>query len=172
MLGNGVSSHYVGEDGRLYFEWQNQSAELGGEIESHKFSRWVGQSDVVVDFGCGGGYLLRALHCARRVGVEPNRYARDHAVGIGIECYESLEAVPDQMADVGITNHALEHVLFPVEALRQLKSLKGKGRWENTDLHTNGRLAHPPTVRSTGYQSPFMFVECSGVWEHAPGMWI
>jgi hypothetical protein len=29
-----------------------------------------------LDFGCGGGFTLAALRCARRIGVEPNPHAR------------------------------------------------------------------------------------------------
>ena len=117
----GVSAHYLGAKGREYFALQSADAVLNGEIESHKFQRYIRPDDVVIDFGCGGGYVLKALRCARRIGVEVNPHARSVAIANGIECYERLEDVPDRIADAAISNHALEHVPYPIEALRQLK---------------------------------------------------
>jgi SAM-dependent methyltransferase len=74
-----------------------------------------------VDFGCGGGDLLRALECSGRIGVEINPIARQHASGMGIDCYADLAKIPDEVADVVISNHALEHIPCPIEALRQLR---------------------------------------------------
>jgi SAM-dependent methyltransferase len=118
----GLSSHYLGDAGSHYFQCQSREGALNGEIEAHKFSRWVRPENCVLDFGCAGGYLLRALRCARRLGVEPNPHARECAIALGVECYETLHEVPEQLADVAITNHVLEHVPFPIEALRQLKA--------------------------------------------------
>ncbi len=117
----GLSAHYDREKGRAYFEQRQPARDLNGEIESHKFSPWVKPADVVLDFGCAGGYVLKALHCLRRLGVEPNPDARAQAIANGIECFSSLGEAPDGIADVGLTNHVLEHVPFPIEALRQFK---------------------------------------------------
>lgn len=116
-----VSGRYLGESGRAYFKWQGQGGSLNGEIEAHKFAHYIKPEDVVLDFGCGGGFTLAALDCARRIGVEPNPHARGVAVGNGVELYSSLAEVPDGVADVGISNHALEHVSYPIEALREIK---------------------------------------------------
>jgi SAM-dependent methyltransferase len=45
-----------------------------------------------------------------------------------IECYESIACVEDSTFDVIISNHALEHVLSPIDTLRALGSkLKASG---------------------------------------------
>jgi SAM-dependent methyltransferase len=40
---------------------------------------------------------------------------------LGVQCYADLAEVPDEIADVVISNHALEHIPYPMEALRQLR---------------------------------------------------
>ena len=125
-MNQAVSGHYLGESGRAYFEWQSQGGLLDGQIESYKFAHYIKPEDVVLDFGCGGGFTLAVLRCARRIGVERNP-PRSQAVGNGVELYSSLAEVPDGVADVGISNHALEHVPYPIEALSELKAKIRRG---------------------------------------------
>jgi SAM-dependent methyltransferase len=82
-----------------------------------------------MDFGCGGGFLLRQLHCARGIGIEINPAARRFAELNGTEMYGTVEECPDGVADVVISNHALEHVPYPIGALSALRrKLKAGGR--------------------------------------------
>ena len=118
----GGSGHYTGEAGSRYFDWQNRNGEISGRIEARKFRAYVKPTDSVLDFGCGGGHVLRNLDCARRVGVEINPAARTVAVQGGIECHESVAGAEDNSFDVVISNHALEHVQFPISILRALRS--------------------------------------------------
>jgi SAM-dependent methyltransferase len=125
----GVSEAYLGDSGLSYFNWQSQDGRLNAQINAHKFERYIEPQDTVLDFGCGGGYLLAALRCARKIGVEPNPQARTRALGNGVECHPSFAEVPLGVADVGISNHALEHVPCPIDALREFKSrIKPGGR--------------------------------------------
>jgi SAM-dependent methyltransferase len=142
---------------------------------------------VVLDFGCGGGFLLKALDCARRIGVEINPVAREHARGIGVECHAQIAEVPEGVADVVISNHALEHVPFPIGALKDLRRrLKPGGllalcvpvdNWRhqkryNPDdrdhhLHTWTVQLLGNTLYEAGYQ-----IESIRHWAHAwPGRW-
>jgi SAM-dependent methyltransferase len=122
------SDHYRGEAGSRYFDWQNKNGEVNGRIEARKFKAYVKPTDAVLDFGCGGGYVLRNLHCAKRVGVEINPAARNIAVQGGVEWHESLAGVEDNSFDVVISNHALEHVPYPIFILRALRGkLKPSG---------------------------------------------
>src|SRR5882762_3212679 len=113
----GGSDHYRGDAGSRYFDWQNKNGGVAGRIEARKFKAYVKPTDAVLDFGCGGGHVLRNLNCARRVGVEINPAARTVAVQGGTECHESIARVEDNSFDVVISNHALEHVHFPISIL-------------------------------------------------------
>jgi SAM-dependent methyltransferase len=112
-----------------YFEWQKSIGEFGGKVNLFKFENFIKQNDNVVDFGCGGGYLLKNIECRNKIGVEVNKFAANVAENNGIKVVSKIEKVPDGWADVVISNHALEHILNPSEALIKLKDkLKTKGK--------------------------------------------
>src|SRR5260370_16308992 len=111
------SNHYKDTAGSKYFEWQNANGAIAGRIEARKFKPYGKPTDGVLDFGCGGGHVLRNLDCARRVGIEINPSARIAAAELGIECHEVIAGVEDESFDVIISNHALEHVPFPISIL-------------------------------------------------------
>ena len=108
-----VGKHYGGQLGTKYFAWQGQGGELSAQIERTKFERWTSSDTAVVDFGCGAGHLLELLPARRRLGVEPNESARLVAQERGLNVVASTSEVPEQSADVVISNHALEHTLAP-----------------------------------------------------------
>ena len=125
----GASDHYQTQKGREYFAYQ-QSFRQGAVLEARKFQPFVKSGDKVLDFGCGGGWVLANLQCAKRVGVELNPAARELCLGNGVAVYSHIDEVPDRGFDVIISNHCLEHVPCPSEALRALRSL----------LDDNGKL--------------------------------
>lgn len=114
-----ISKHYQAS----YFDWQSSIGEFGGWANQNKFAGLVPRDAVVLDFGCGGGFLLKNLECAKRVGVEINPSAAETARSNGVEVYSSVAQVPDSYVDVAISNNALEHALHP---LAELKDLHGK----------------------------------------------
>jgi SAM-dependent methyltransferase len=111
-----ISAYYD----RSYFNWQSSIGEFGGWANRTKFVDYISSDDVVLDFGCGGGYLLKGLDCRKRVGVEINPSAMETARGNGVEVYKSAEDVPDNYVDVIISNNALEHTLRPLDELKSL----------------------------------------------------
>ena len=128
-MGESVGRHYRGELGEEYFDWQGSGADVNAEIESTKFAPHVSATDTVVDFGCGGAALLATLPAAERIGIEPNPPARRAGEGRGIRMVESSRELDDGIADVVISNHALEHTLAPLDELRELhRVLKPGGR--------------------------------------------
>lgn len=104
-----------------YFDRQKGIGELEGETGLFKFKDYIKPTDIVIDFGCGGGYLLKRLSCNRKIGIEPNKTAQETAKRNDIEVYSSIEEIPDNFADAVISNHVLEHVLCPFESLSLLK---------------------------------------------------
>lgn len=118
-------SHYNEE----YFEWQSGIGEFGGWANLTKFEQYVSEDDIVLDFGCGGGYLLSNINCAKRIGIEINPHAAKKAKEFGIEVYDDINKIEDETADIIISNSALEHVHQPLDILKLLhKKLKKGGK--------------------------------------------
>jgi len=99
------------------------SAETAGRLNRAKFLPFVAPTDSVLEFGCGGGWLLKGIDARRKIGVEPNPIARDVCARNGIGVYASISEVPDRQFTRIITNHFLEHLPDPVQSLRELRDL-------------------------------------------------
>ena len=124
-MSNKISKHYDSN----YFDWQQDIGMFGGWANVTKFSDYIKQDDVVLDFGCGGGFLLKNINCKKRIGVEINPAAAETAKKNGIEIYNSVVDIPDEYVDVIISNNALEHTLQPLDELKALRSkLKDGGK--------------------------------------------
>lgn len=113
-----VSKHYDNK----YFDWQKGIGSFGGWANQTKFIDYLDQKHTVIDFGCGGGYLLAALKLKRRIGIEVSAIAIEEARNNGIEVYRTTEECPDNIADVIISNNALEHTLRPLDEIRELQT--------------------------------------------------
>src|SRR4051812_32008543 len=98
-----ASTHYDAQ----YFQWQKQIGDFGGWANLPKFTPHIKPTDEVLDFGCGGGYLLKNIDCKRKLGVEINAHARSVARDNGVEVFASLNEVPASSVDVVISNHCL-----------------------------------------------------------------
>ncbi len=162
----GVADHYLGEKGETYFAWQGAGGDFAGRINRHKFSHLVRPDMTIIDFGCGGGALLRNLECARRIGIEINPAARAFANANGVECHATVNDVADGIADLIITDHALEHVPFAIGALRELKPKLRRGGllsacvphnnyWEDRRVRPDRSELSPPEL------------DMPNVWQHA-----
>ena len=122
-----IISHYQDD----YFnKYQREFGEFGGRANKFMFEKHISPAEVVLDFGCGGGFLLKNLNCQRKMGVEINPVAREYCNQInGITCYDSLEYVPDASVDVAISSHCLEHTSNPYEIVCTLfDKLKTDGK--------------------------------------------
>ena len=60
---------------KKYFDWQKQVGVIGGYLNKFKFESQVKDTDVLMDFGCGGGYLLNNFNNAKKIGFEINKSA-------------------------------------------------------------------------------------------------
>ena len=52
-----------------YFDWQRNQGLFGGRKNRATFAPYVQPTDCVLDFGCGGGYLLAQIDVAQSGGV-------------------------------------------------------------------------------------------------------
>ena len=57
-----ISNHYDDK----YFVWQASIGEFSGWADLPKFKNYISKTDDVLDFGCGGGYLLKRLDVRKK----------------------------------------------------------------------------------------------------------
>src|SRR5258706_5168660 len=95
---NGITSQdgtkVLGHYGEHYFnDFQREVGEFGGKANKFMFENHISPSDTVLDFGCGGGFLLNNLNCNKKIGVDLNPVAREYCNNeMGIRCHETLES--------------------------------------------------------------------------------
>ena len=123
----GMSDHYLGHLGEEYLNWQDEKGRIAGEINKHKFNQIDMKDKVLVDFGAGAGNLLSNLEAKRKIAIEINPAARAKVLSRGIEAFASCETLGDKSVDIVISNHALEHIPSPIEALRQIHRILKPG---------------------------------------------
>ncbi len=122
-----MSERYQGREGEEYFAWQRGSGRVSAVVDVPVFQRYVGPGDTVLDFGCGTGALLAALESGPKFGVEVNAAARREAAEAGITVVAATSELAEESVHVVISNHALEHVLYPVAELRGLERVLRPG---------------------------------------------
>jgi SAM-dependent methyltransferase len=122
-----ILAHY---EEHYFNDFQKEIGEFGGKANKFMFEKHVLPTDAVLDFGCGGGFLLNNLRCSEKIGVELNPVAREYCNNqMGITCYETLEDVPNESMDVVISSHCLEHTINPLEIVSLLyEKLKNGGK--------------------------------------------
>lgn len=111
-------THYDNE----YFKMQIEYAKVDSELDFEFFSRFIWKEATIAEFGSGGGLLLNKLECASKVGIEINKFAKEHANGLGINTVERISEINNESLDVVISTHALEHCLRPFEIVCELKT--------------------------------------------------
>lgn len=122
----GGGEDYYDDD---YFKWQRQIGEFGAKVKARLFMKYIKPNMSVLEFGSGGGFLLKELQMEKSLGIEINDVARKFALSLGVESVKNISDVDDEFADIIISNSVLEHVENPLECLRELyKKLKPKGK--------------------------------------------
>jgi len=125
------SAHYADPvAGEKYFSWQREGGAKGAIYNLKFFAPFIHEDQDVLEFGCGGGYLLAALRCREKIGVEVNPAARAEAAKNGVQTLATLEEISGKTFDRVISSHCLEHVANPYESLCRLRQL----------LRNDGRL--------------------------------
>lgn len=119
-----AASHY----NQAYFDWYKSVGAFGGVANQIKFIEFIHGGQKVLDFGCGGGYLLSSIDGIDRYGVEINDTARAEAEARGLTCCKTAEQLPDNTFDLIVSDNALEHTENPLQEIRHLRrSLKDGG---------------------------------------------
>ncbi|MCQ8130906.1 class I SAM-dependent methyltransferase [Methylomonas rivi] len=79
----------------------------------------------VLEFGAGLGQNLALIQAREKWAVDIAPESRTACEAKGFKWTDSLEAVPDGIADIIIARHSLEHVASPYETLRALRRKLG-----------------------------------------------
>jgi len=113
---------------KKYYAWQKQVGVFGGQANKIKFEKVIQKNQKVLDFGCGGGFLLSSFESIERYGVEINKNASAEAQKNGLKIFRSSKDLPNDYFDTIISNNALEHCENPFLELKELhRSLKVNG---------------------------------------------
>lgn len=128
-----VQSHYLGEAGRQYHQVKRgippAAFDWIARLRAEKMKGHITPAHVVFEYGCGAGWNLAALNCARRIGFDVSDFLAEEVRGRGIEFFADPELVGDRSVDVLICHHTLEHVIDPAAALNSFrKYLKPGGK--------------------------------------------
>lgn len=91
------------------------------------FQDFINSTDSVLHFWCGGGYLLNALVCGNKYGVDANPKYRDHAQNtFGFRVAPDLDGFKN--LDVVISSHTLARLPHPLQTLSDAyKALRDGG---------------------------------------------
>ncbi|WP_391524877.1 class I SAM-dependent methyltransferase [Methylacidiphilum kamchatkense] len=68
-------------------------------------------NDAVLDFGCGEGFLLYSLPAKKKVGIEANPHAIEHARSLGLKVYSDINELKNKRFNKIISSHVLAATL-------------------------------------------------------------
>ena len=106
-----------------YWKFQAPIGKIGGILNKFKFEEHIKPENSVLDFGCGGGFLLNEINASQKFGFEINPNARNHAKSLGIQVFDDLNKIENNSIDIVISNHAFEHVPTPLDSLKHLNRI-------------------------------------------------
>ena len=163
-----MQQHYNSD----YFRWQEKLGQIGGLANLFKFSHSISPNDNVLEFGCGGGYLLNNIQAANKTGYDINPSALEEAKK-KISITNDLHGLNDNSYDVIISNHALEHCHSPYHELKVLYSkLKPEGKiifvvphekagqtWKPNDINNHLYTWNEMTLGNLFVEAGFKIIE-------------
>ena len=75
---------------KKYFDVQKKAGMYGVQQDIWMYEPFIKNDDKVLDFGCGGGYMLERLNCGSKFGVDINSQARREAEKKRIKVLKAL----------------------------------------------------------------------------------
>jgi SAM-dependent methyltransferase len=113
-----------------YWEWQKQMGMVGGVLDTFKFKEHIDNKNVhLLDFGCGGGFILNKIDVNFKYGFEINENCHESIKNFGITPFKDFNDISNNFFDIIISHHALEHVHEPLSTLKLLyNKLKTNGK--------------------------------------------
>ncbi len=113
---------------KTYFNWYQKIGLFGGNMNKSKFEKFISKNDRVLDFGCGAGYLLMALNCKEKHGVEINPVAIKEAKANKIKIFKNSKKLKKNYYDKIISNNTFQHCDDPKREIELLyNALKKNG---------------------------------------------
>ncbi|MDB4255350.1 class I SAM-dependent methyltransferase [Flavobacteriaceae bacterium] len=113
--------------GKSYFEYQDPIGKKTIRLKD-RFQSQISNDSTVLDFGCGAGYLLAALECKNKIGLDINEIALREASKKGIRTFSDINSIKNSTIDCIISHSTLGHLTNPFEILNELKQkLKPNG---------------------------------------------
>ncbi|MFC7697331.1 class I SAM-dependent methyltransferase [Bradyrhizobium sp. GCM10028915] len=169
-----------------YFKRQAPHGKIQGQANLFKFEQFIAPDAKVLDFGCGGGFLLNAITAADKIGIEINPMAVASAKSLGVEkVYPDTSLVETGWADVIVSNHALEHVEEPSRVLREFQRILRPGgkliivtpydsvsmrfREKDPDFHLHGWS--PSNIGNLAKATGFRVIEAKELFHRWPPLW-
>ncbi len=126
-----ASTAYVGEAGRAYHEGKRALPEVAVpwvvRARADLFQPFLQPDHSVLEWGCGFGWNLAGLRCARRTGYDVAVQLESVVRAAGIEFVADPTHLPKDAFDVVICHHALEHVPDPLAVLETLRRVLKAG---------------------------------------------
>lgn len=133
MNPSAAEAAYVGQAGQAYHDGKravpSRAVPWITRARAELFQSQVRPDDVVLEWGCGFGWNLAELRCARKLGHDVAVQLAPSVQAFGAEFVADPTLLPAQSCHVIVCHHALEHVPEPravLESIRRL--LKPQGR--------------------------------------------
>ena len=131
MPTDAAQAAYVGAAGSVYHDGKRAlppaTVPWVTRARARLFEPWITPADAVFEFGCGFGWNLAGLRCARRAGHDVATQLGPGVEAAGVEFVAATEALATGSFDVAISHHSLEHVPDPRAVLVELRRLLKPG---------------------------------------------